>query len=686
MPVSVDENTAVTEQKMTPEYATAHQKERLDNSLYSVSRLDAWQYYKQAHELSDARHNYLKNQVRSVIVDKLGQERYKAFDELMIKKSDGAEKVQVDLHHSVGSKYALKGEDVLEFNIAGSGYRYPRMEHKGMTAWKDTDEYRDKELKIRWYNRIRPFTWLPGVKTKSRIEEINANREKMNRRIEEIYGKRADEKVKGRTLRHLRKKESVNDRGATKTRYYLRGPHKYNIGKYSEDHLEEYILELGKSTLKNRLDSMEKLSDDAVGKEKPIHIMIQGHSRGGVASVLGAMRLKRWIADNHPRLLNKVRFDLIQYDPVAGGPENFGYNAEVDHDPADKKLAVKDPRYMSLGGDADTTVIYSMHTDHPVFFTPQKVKNPKRMIITMADHGVNLNQVDFSREEDVSRITYLAEKNGKVEAFRSSGLNELDEGIYFCDDHNNLIRLKSLEEFDAIAKPLLKGAHLQQSRHEVIRSSVEAWFSGRGKQKDAEKEEEELQQSTAKDTDKQITDIEGTVRGIAEDASEMLKALEGMQKDGHKNSREYQAMHDALLRASRLDPSRDSLSSVEKALDEMDSASREYQRTHTGLFKATKGYGAERLRLSKDNQQLVSTARDALEGISKGAARYNVINSLHTKEYKSVSGHKESGTVKSVKLSDIEAGAGKSAQTSERKRSKSIAGTNKTMEMKPMDL
>ena len=470
------------QKKNIQEQATRQQEERLKTDQYTVHKLDAQNYYEQVRDLSDKRHNYLRNHVRSAVIDKLGRDRYKAFDALRIKEAPEEQKGKVVLHHALGSRYALNGEDVIEFDIAGSGFRYPRMEHKEMTAWKDTDEYRDQDIKVSWYNKIRPFTWLPKVKTKKHIEELNRNRQETNRKIESIYGERVETKVNGKKLGHLRKKESINDKDATKTRFYLRGPNAVNIGKYSEDHLEEYIFELGKETLENKLERWERLDKAEIEKEKPVHIMVQGHSRGGVASVLGAMRLKRWIADRHPRLLNKVRFDLIQYDPVAGGPENFGMNAEVDHDPADEKLKTKDPRYMSLGQEANTTVIYSMHTDHSAFFTPQRVKNPKRIILTMADHGVNLNQTDNSQEGDTRRITYLAEKNGKVEAFRSSGLSELEEGVYLCDDQNNLIRLKSLEEYDALAKPLLKGAHLQGSRHEVVRDSVKAWFQSNGEQ------------------------------------------------------------------------------------------------------------------------------------------------------------------------------------------------------------
>ena len=488
--------------------ATQKQEQRVQLNQYTVRKMDDESYYKDTKELSGAKHNYLRHHVRTAIIDNLGRDRYAAFDELNIKKAGDPDAEDIVLHHAVGSKHALNGEDVIEFNIAGSGFKYPAMEHKGMGGWDDTDEYRKEDIKVSWYNKIKPFTWLPGVKTEKQILELNANREETNRRIEEIYGEQVTEKVKGKTLGHLRKKQSVNDKGAQKTRFSLSGPNLINRGKYSEDNLEEYILELGKKTLQDKLMIWDWMDEEDLEKEKPVHIMVQGHSRGAVASILGAMRLKRWIADKYPRLLHKVLFDVIQYDPVAGAYDNFGMNAEVNHNPDTEALAKKDKRYMSLGEDGNTTVVYSMHTNYPVAFNPQKAIRPKRIILTMADHTANLSETDFTQKGNITRNTYFAEKNGKVEAFRSSGLGELDEGIYICDDKNNLIKLNSLEEFDAIAKPLLKGTISQSNRHDTVRSAVKAWFNNAPAAEDnAEEEKEAKPELTAEQMDEKVTDL-----------------------------------------------------------------------------------------------------------------------------------------------------------------------------------
>ena len=157
-----------------------------------------------------------------------------------------------------------------------------------------------------------------------------------------------------------------------------------------------------------------------------------------------------------------------------------------------------------------------------------------------------------------------------------------------------------------------------------------------------------------------------------------------MQKDGHKNGNEYKAMHAALLRASKLDPSKDSISSVEKALDDIDSTSREYQRTHTGMFKATKGYGADRLQLSKDNQKLAAQKKDILKKMSNGLGKYNVISGMRSNKEAGLSGQAESGKVRGVKLSELEDVEGKKIKTGARKRRNTVADSKKTMEINPL--
>lgn len=535
---------------LTPIQVTEQQQARVNNDQYTIRRMDETQYHIETAKISE---NTLSNiprvNVRNAIIDNLGRDRYAAFDELMIKKEGEEENKDIALHHSLGSKLSLEGEDVLEFNMAGSGFMNYSLPHKEMKGYGTSDDYKDKKS-VSWYNINRFLTWTGLVKTKSQIEDYNALHSGHNKKIEDIYGRKV-ESLKGQKMNHIRKKESVNDKNARKTRFYMRGPNVVNTGKYSEDRLEEYILELGKETLKNKFDLWDFLDDEDLAKEKPVNIIIQGHSRGAVASGLGAMRLKRWVYDNYPRLLNKVKFQLIQYDPVAGGYENFGFNSKIDHAPESEKDATKDKRYMSLGDEADTTVVYSMHTQYPALFTPQYVKNAKRIILTAAGHGANLDKTDETQDK-TTRVTYLAEKNGKIEAFRSTGLGELDEGIYIADDQNNLIKIRNMEEYDALAKTLLAGVSMQDSRHETVRKAVETWFS-KEKKSVGDIEKKKSDKAEAKEAEEKFRNELSslTTPAALKKIQEEKDKLEKMPQDTPANSAKYLKKKEKYLKAKK---------------------------------------------------------------------------------------------------------------------------------------
>ncbi|MBQ9505182.1 MAG: hypothetical protein IJU93_09260 [Lachnospiraceae bacterium] len=283
------------EKVQAPIQVSEQQQKRVENNQYVIHRMDEMQYNIEAEKVSESsQDNILRKNVRDAIVQNLGRERYAAFDDLKIKQEGEPEEEKIALHHAEGSKLALNGEDVIEFNMAGTGYLNYRLPQQGMRGTRKSEDYKD-EKKVRWYNKNKFLTWTKLVKTEGQIEEYNERNSRQNKRIETVYGQRIEKSVKGKKLNHVRKKEAVNELGAAKTRFYMRGPDVANLGKYSEDKLEEYILELGKEALRSKLTMMDFLDDEELKAEKPINILIQGHSRGAVASGLGAMRLKRWI-------------------------------------------------------------------------------------------------------------------------------------------------------------------------------------------------------------------------------------------------------------------------------------------------------------------------------------------------------------------------------------------------------
>ncbi len=197
----------------------------------------------------------------------------------------------------------------------------------------------------------------------------------------------------------------------------------------------------------------------------------------------------------------------------------------------------------------------------------------------------------------------------------------------------------------------------------------------------------------AKRQDHKVTSLENNVRLIAQEAGEKLKALEGMQKKGHKNGPEYQAMYDALKKASKLDPSTDSISYVEKALEDIGSTSKEYQRTHTGWFKATSGFGADRMKLAQENQKFASFRKDVFKGFAGGFSKYTVIGALHpdlsaqpkaqVQAEVSAPAQVQDKKVKNVSLSDLEKLDNKGAKQNDapKKRRNTIAGSKKEKEI-----
>ena len=111
------------------------------------------------------------------------------------------------------------------------------------------------------------------------------------------------------------------------------------------------------------------------------------------------------------------------------------------------------------------------------------------------------------------------------------------------------------------------------------------------------------------------------IEKIIAGAKKNLEQLNAMQKKGHKNGDEYNNMHDALEKLSKIDPKDCSLSHVQKTLEELGGAAKEYERTHDKWYKATRGYGKDRLELSKFLQTMVKESGNRLTDMGKLSSR-----------------------------------------------------------------
>lgn len=87
------------------------------------------------------------------------------------------------------------------------------------------------------------------------------------------------------------------------------------------------MLIMGKDYLNNILSAWQL----GVGtQEHDIWLRIRGHSRGAVASIEGAMKIKQWVHENYPKYEHRVKFDLTQFDPVPGYGSKSGTHEKID--------------------------------------------------------------------------------------------------------------------------------------------------------------------------------------------------------------------------------------------------------------------------------------------------------------------------------------------------------------------
>jgi len=380
------------------------------------------------------------------------------------------------LHHARGKK--LVGDDrgpVLEFDIAGTSYKQFRAAHKGFLGKSViTEDGREltqqKNIKVSWYNKV--LSWLPGIRSRKTIEKKNKEIDQQNEELEALlqgqYGKSQELKVDGKKkwLEHVRKK--VSDDGQ-RTRITMSGPlgvAASNTGEYSIDRLRSYMLTMGQDYL---TPFFTRWKDGDAPHD--INLIIRGHSRGGVAAAEGAMMIKSWVQNKFPEYLPHLKFDLVQYDPVPGAG-SYDKHAHVDHSGKDTSAQNK-VDVEPLGPEAETTVVYSMHTQYIKGFTPQLIKGAKRLILTPFTHGVGLDTMDESQGEK-RRIAMTDARTG--DAYRGSAISELPPGVYVLDEQHTLIRMDSAAQTAAILNSVVKDRKSQSHRHDTLLQAVELWF------------------------------------------------------------------------------------------------------------------------------------------------------------------------------------------------------------------
>lgn len=457
-------------------------------------------------------------------IEKIGLgQKYEAFDKLYTYPSDEDAMEQqtnkIALHHSYGTRLLEAGEDVVEINCAGTSFELPRLDYR-RSKGKDFDKA-DKtnilgesyamptyvELKpklkkkkgVYFWNKIKFLNKYFKVATVEQIKEYNKEVDEYNQkeikrvdRINAEHKKAADEgaidQIYGKEIKldkykaaKVRKKEKIHKNGASKVRYSFAGANTFNTNKASIENTEMYILEVAKKSLIQKFQDWEQ----GISKPKTVNLLLEGHSRGGVSAMLGAMRVKKWLETDPlaQQYQDYVKFDIQQYDPVPGNFLNgTGFEFLFHHYKEKKEVNLRDEKYKSeeyapLGKSANSTVVYTLRDNYESVlnaFAPQQITGANRLIFTVGTHSANMDYIDTSQGKHTKANYKVQTGDGKVEAFRGSALREIPDGVYVADEMNNLIKLDSYEQFLNYQKNVVKESG--KLRWEVCQKAAKAWF------------------------------------------------------------------------------------------------------------------------------------------------------------------------------------------------------------------
>ena len=395
--------------------------------------------------------------IRSALLEVM-PDSYKEIDKGLTDKE--AEELELELVHAQGSKFLDMGHDVIEFDVAGSGFDQFRKEHDGVHGINADDRGGAGMI---YDEKLQGDGYLWRTKT---------------------------QKVVG---------EGEKQRTATKTRYSIAGPAALNadgISDWSIQKTRARIRDMGAVHLKPVFDSWREAEKRGeVPKFHTIDLMFRGHSRGGVGASQGAMMLKYWVQENYPEYMSHVSFHLTQYDPVPGGDVEFSKRDGMERFDVKEyqgvnkgSFTIQGEKMAPLGEESGTTVIYSMvnqaDATHENLFSPQEVLHAKRLILMPFTHdiGLDLTHIDTSQKKDdqnekAHAMAFINATDKKV--YRSSGLNELAEGVYIMDENHVMVKVDSFAQLYNILMRTMPDTYVK--RRSRILSAAASIFGDRMK-------------------------------------------------------------------------------------------------------------------------------------------------------------------------------------------------------------
>lgn len=490
---------------------------------------------------------------------------YGTIDAIRTSKDEGMRESKLHSGHARMLREKKDAGLIIRVDLAGSGFSQFRAQHRGFKGkngveimgktfklQKDFEKQIKPRAEVSWYNTpwlAKALKRVPFVgkriRTAGEIQRDNRiaeNKEKViealekkKEEFERYYGTMAVHKEKA--IEHFCVAESDNRVNVTIAgAMALSGMR--NSGAYSIENTREYVLGIVGAQLEKKFKDWKENEEEP----KDIHLMLRGHSRGAVSAVESAMYVKSWVHDNYPEYEKNVKFNLLQYEPVAGLGSNNGVHANVDC-LGEQELLHGAAKLRPLGDSVESTVFYSLHADHNVGFTPQAVQGAKRVILTPFRHNTGFDQVDTAKTKDrdgkeqIDEIkTILNEENAPKahrmgftdartgEVYMGNSINMLDEGIYVVDEQNTLIRLESKEEANKVLNALLPNTVRQRERHDIIRHVTEQWF--------------ERPQKEPEEPSKPVKPLEPKLRGWVSFARKIKKDAYKQEYDSYKEKLE----------------------------------------------------------------------------------------------------------------------------------------------------
>lgn len=405
----------------------------LDRQDYVMEKLSVAEL--EEYKINEGRRlNDITKSNRQAIQEVMGEEVYDDIDEMY---TGDLEDRKIVIHHAQGNKWMKSGADVLEMNFLGSARTDEWREHKGKDGWIYTEGKNEQEINAEY-----------GVKAQNAAGDDYSYIRYKDKHFQDGNG-------------HTYDKRKYIIGGVTPGLFGA-----LNVGENSIENVKYYGRDFAENSLRPHFEKWIS------GEEFPhdIHISITGWSRGAVAAGQAIKKIDEWLKaykKQNPVIqeyLDHVKIDALLKDPVPGAITNF-------------HLSTCNLRNIP---NLNTTVYCTMASDHYDLLYPfQHVKGAKKLIISAEEHELDFERVDASQKAQLEdgkehQSGFYDAETG--EFFRGTGMSQLQNGVFLCDDRHNLIRLSSYSQLGKLMNSIFDQGSPQRTRKANLHKMVRDWF------------------------------------------------------------------------------------------------------------------------------------------------------------------------------------------------------------------